>query len=410
MSCLDNSLYLPEGGCGDCELDKDSILASLGYSEIATVQTLPDGGGEVDRIIIGRKLSAYPVSLTITSPPSKTTYTQYEEFEPWGMVVTATYSDGTTKTVTDYTVSADTSQVGTQTYTVGYTDLGIEVFGTGTITVIQISHTVLRLKNGVYSLIINETVDNQAWNTTTFGAIDTDYGHLYHDSPILWQNEMSSINYVYCDERTEVDTLFEFFRGADLSQGVFLENLVLTGDSAEGMFRETNVRIAFSNLIYWFDCDHPYIADWMFCDCTALEEFSNMWDNPKCYIKSAYHMFDGCTSMFTCSINGDELVKVAKMFEGCTALYMVRIDNLGEAYVPGMMLPNLYLALSDSPLLQPSPLGPSLETFGNVVLKGFMPAYYPHISLPSSVVTALNSAYPDLIPDLYDKGWVVDSV
>lgn len=44
-------------------------------------------------------------SIAVTTPPTKTTYTVGESFESAEMVVTATYEDGTTNTVTDYTVT-----------------------------------------------------------------------------------------------------------------------------------------------------------------------------------------------------------------------------------------------------------------------------------------------------------------
>lgn len=45
------------------------------------------------------------VGIEITTPPTKTEYLVGEEFDPRGMVVTATYSDGSTETVTDYTMT-----------------------------------------------------------------------------------------------------------------------------------------------------------------------------------------------------------------------------------------------------------------------------------------------------------------
>ena len=46
-------------------------------------------------------------SIAVTTPPTKTTYTAGETFDPAGMVVTATYSDDTTKEVTGYTFTPD---------------------------------------------------------------------------------------------------------------------------------------------------------------------------------------------------------------------------------------------------------------------------------------------------------------
>lgn len=47
------------------------------------------------------------VSLEIVTPPNKTTYIEGETFNPEGMVVEATYSDNSKKTITDYTYMTD---------------------------------------------------------------------------------------------------------------------------------------------------------------------------------------------------------------------------------------------------------------------------------------------------------------
>lgn len=47
----------------------------------------------------------YTVSLEITKAPDKTVYTEGDRFDPAGMVVTVTYSDGSAAAVTDYTLS-----------------------------------------------------------------------------------------------------------------------------------------------------------------------------------------------------------------------------------------------------------------------------------------------------------------
>lgn len=45
------------------------------------------------------------VSIEVTTPPTTTSYSQGANFDPTGMVVTGTYSDGSTKPITDYTYS-----------------------------------------------------------------------------------------------------------------------------------------------------------------------------------------------------------------------------------------------------------------------------------------------------------------
>ena len=60
-------------------------------------------------------------SIAVTTQPTKTVYTVGDTFDATGLVVTATYSDGTTAPVTDYTLSTvDMSTAGTKTVTVTY--------------------------------------------------------------------------------------------------------------------------------------------------------------------------------------------------------------------------------------------------------------------------------------------------
>ena len=75
-------------------------------------------------------------SIAITTPPSKTTYTVGESFDTAGMVVKATYSDGSTATVTDYTVSPSAAlTTSNNSVTISYTEGGVTQTATQTITV-----------------------------------------------------------------------------------------------------------------------------------------------------------------------------------------------------------------------------------------------------------------------------------
>ena len=59
-------------------------------------------------------------SISISQKPSKLTYLEGESFDKTGMVVTASYDNGTSETVTGYQVSGYTSTPGTKTITVTY--------------------------------------------------------------------------------------------------------------------------------------------------------------------------------------------------------------------------------------------------------------------------------------------------
>lgn len=78
-------------------------------------------------------------SIAITTPPTKTVYTEGETFDPTGMVVTATYSDSSTGDVTascTYTPSTSTALTTSDTeITVSYTENAVEKTTTQAITV-----------------------------------------------------------------------------------------------------------------------------------------------------------------------------------------------------------------------------------------------------------------------------------
>ncbi len=65
-----------------------------------------------------------PTKIDITTAPTKTLYTEGDLFDKTGMVVTVTYSDGTTKAITDYQISKTTALATTDTVvTITYGDL-----------------------------------------------------------------------------------------------------------------------------------------------------------------------------------------------------------------------------------------------------------------------------------------------
>lgn len=80
--------------------------------------------------------------ITITTAPAKITYTEGETFDQTGMVVTATYSDNSTATVTGYTVSPSTAlTTADTTITISYTEDGVTKTATQAITVNAKSNT-----------------------------------------------------------------------------------------------------------------------------------------------------------------------------------------------------------------------------------------------------------------------------
>lgn len=74
-------------------------------------------------------------SLTITTPPNKTTYKSGEHFDPTGMVVTAGYGYGLTANVTGYTVSPAVLTDGVDEVIITYTEGRVTLTATVSVTV-----------------------------------------------------------------------------------------------------------------------------------------------------------------------------------------------------------------------------------------------------------------------------------
>lgn len=95
---------------------------------MANVFNMVGGGGG------GIKLAA----ISITTPPVKTTYTAGETFDPAGMVVEATYTNGATAIATGYTYSPSTGLTdGTTEVTIQYTEAGVTKTAKQAVTVVH---------------------------------------------------------------------------------------------------------------------------------------------------------------------------------------------------------------------------------------------------------------------------------
>lgn len=133
--------------------DGETTLNGVGSTKFS----LPENTGtwEVTATLNGHTASAvvevtgamqYNVDLVITSSvavthaPTKTTYNVGETFDPTGLVVTATYADGTTEDVTDgCTFSPTVMAASTTAVTIKYQRAGVTVTTTQAVTVLELS-------------------------------------------------------------------------------------------------------------------------------------------------------------------------------------------------------------------------------------------------------------------------------
>lgn len=109
------------GGCDTFTVAPKTGLAAGTYTATVTVigQNIVSKSFNVSYIVNGAALS----SIKVTAPPTKTTYTAGEDFDRNGMEVTATYSDYSTKQVTEYTVTdGEKLTKGTTFITISYTE------------------------------------------------------------------------------------------------------------------------------------------------------------------------------------------------------------------------------------------------------------------------------------------------
>lgn len=106
------------------ELAEQSVAVTVGDG---TAQEKPDDNTEQKKTL---------TSVNITKKPSTTTYVEGAIFDPAGMEVVATYSDGTTKTITNYTYApSEALKASDKEVIISYTENGVTKTITQPITV-----------------------------------------------------------------------------------------------------------------------------------------------------------------------------------------------------------------------------------------------------------------------------------
>ena len=113
-------------------------------------------------VTVTHRLSA----IVVTTKPNKLTYEYGDALATTGMVVTASYSDSQTKTVTDYSCSPTTfSTIGNQVVTVSYTENGVTQTATFNVTVNRKSVTKPTWKSNLtYTGSAQSVSSTSYWN------------------------------------------------------------------------------------------------------------------------------------------------------------------------------------------------------------------------------------------------------
>ena len=104
------------------------------------------------------------VSIAVTTPPAKTVYEYGDSFQSAGMVVTATYSDGASAAVSNYSISPTTfTSVGSQSVTISYTENGVTKTSTTAVTVNKKTIPAVPSQSG--ALTYNGSSQSPTWSS-----------------------------------------------------------------------------------------------------------------------------------------------------------------------------------------------------------------------------------------------------
>ena len=111
--------------------------------------------------------------IVVTSKPTKTSYYIGDKFNTTGMVVTASYNDGTSKAVTGYTYPTTALTTNMTSITISYTESGSTFTASVAITVVAAFDTNI-LKDFTYVANSNGTYTLTGWKGTKNGVASTE--------------------------------------------------------------------------------------------------------------------------------------------------------------------------------------------------------------------------------------------
>ena len=246
--------------------DGETTLNGVGSTKFS----LPENTGtwEVTATLNGHTASAvvevtgamqYNVDLVITSSvavthaPTKTTYNVGETFDPTGLVVTATYADGTTEDVTDgCTFSPTVMAASTTAVTIKYQRAGVTVTTTQAVTVLEMSSISVKTapnKTAYYigesfdatGMVIEATMSNgtkktvTGWTYTPSGALsktDTAVTISYTENGVTktCTQAITVSNYLSSIAVTHAPTKTSYFTGETFNSA----GMVVTATMADG--------------------------------------------------------------------------------------------------------------------------------------------------------------------------------
>lgn len=148
------------------EVSGYSVSPSVLTDGTTSVTITYSEGGETCTTTLAVTVTHRLSAIAVTTKPNKLTYEYGDTLATTGMVVTASYSDSQTKTVTGYSCSPTTfSTVGNQVVTVSYTENGVTQTVTFDVTVNRKSVTKPTWKNNLtYTGSAQSVSSTSYWN------------------------------------------------------------------------------------------------------------------------------------------------------------------------------------------------------------------------------------------------------
>lgn len=148
------------------EVSGYSVSPSVLTDGTTSVTITYSEGGETCTTTLAVTVTHRLSAIAVTTKPNKLTYEYGDTLATTGMVVTASYSDSQTKTVTSYSCSPTTfSTVGNQVVTVSYTENGVTQTATFNVTVNRKSITKPTWKSNLTYTGSAQSVSNTSyWN------------------------------------------------------------------------------------------------------------------------------------------------------------------------------------------------------------------------------------------------------
>ena len=153
---------------------------------------IPDGRIKSFSDMNGLELWGIKLSnIEVTTPPAKTEYQEGEVFDPTGMIITAYYTNGETKIISNYTIlNGDQIAENMTTINISYTEDGITV---GTVYEVGFSQPVT-------ITVVNSSM---AYGTSQYGSVKHN-GVTYKDNATFIANigDVITVNAIAPKERT----------------------------------------------------------------------------------------------------------------------------------------------------------------------------------------------------------------